>query len=239
MAQQIWALQHTFKDELAAIKNNKCEFIAFTEPLAKEFSFTSELLGKTAARISFLFENTKVYSSINNQEQKIIADGISTEALWFNKHNGLISIYTVYKKPLINPYTNDIVGIFINTVRFVPNLLRIILHEQILLGGKSNAESMQHELMNLELTPLQQQLIFCILIGFTARKDITSILNHLTGEKYNEIKIKNTLQALYIKFNCSTTIQLIELIIKSQIKLNLPETLLKSGFFTTSGSFLN
>ncbi len=31
MAQQIWALQHTFKDELAAIKNNKCEFIAFTE----------------------------------------------------------------------------------------------------------------------------------------------------------------------------------------------------------------
>lgn len=124
-------------------------------------------------------------------------------------------------------------------MRFVPNLLRIILHEQILLGGKSNAESMQHELMNLELTPLQQQLIFCILIGFTARKDITSILNHLTGEKYNEIKIKNTLQALYIKFNCSTTTQLIDLIIKSQIKLNLPEPLLKSGFFTTSGSFLN
>ena len=175
MLRQIWQLKHVFHNEIAAIKNIKCEFIAFTKYFAEEFSVDFNLLGKTAIAIASDFEN-EVYNDILKQENDIINKGEVQDSLYLYKHNDVVSIYAVRKRPMINPSTGNVAGIMLNTAKFMPNSLRKVLDEQVL----NILHQDDSNILDKGLSKLQQQIVFCLLLGFSSRKEITNTLISFT-----------------------------------------------------------
>lgn len=229
MALQIWYLKHVFNHDIAAIKNKECEFVAFTRDFAEEFDVTEELLGKTSIAIPSDFEN-KVYDEIMQQEKQIIKDTKLQDSIYLHKSKDVVSIYAVRKRPLVNPHTGETLGLLINTAKFIPNSIRKVLDEHFLhLPQNTN------NIPDKGLSKLQQQIVFCLLLGFASRKEIANALSNYTGNEFNEIQVKNALQALYLKFECNTPNQLIDLVVNGTIKLDIPADMLPAGVFPVKG----
>ncbi len=129
----------------------------------------------------------------------------------------------------INPgkrYDNNCVGILINTSRVMPGIFRKLMLNKFLPFNK-----MIPTIQNHELSEHQRQIAFCLLLGFHSRKEIAALLSNMTNTEYNETRIKNSLQALYNKFDCNTPGQLLNLISRGQISMELPAEILTTGNF--------
>ena len=222
MTLQIWHLKHTFHNQIASIKNTKHEFVAFTERFATEFGANSDLLGKTAENLPGMTNSS--YSEIYAQEEKLITIQQFQDSMYLLKRNKEVVDYIIRKHSLVNPATNACVGILINTRRFVPGLFRKILQNKFLPAPKFRV-MVQHP----ELSEQQQHIAFCLLLGFHSRKEIATLLSTVTNSNYNETQIKNSLQALYNKFECHTPGQLLDLMTNGQISLELPANILPEG----------
>jgi uncharacterized protein YjgD (DUF1641 family) len=82
---------------------------------------------------------------------------------------------------------------------------------------------------NCKLTSLQKQILFCLLMGINNRKEITLTLRNITGLHITENQVKNSLQALYHLFKCSSASQLVNLILLEQIPFEIPADTLPLG----------
>lgn len=222
MALQIWQLKHVFHNQIASIKNTRHEFVAFTERFATEFGTDSDLLGKTALCLAGMTKAS--YEEIHAQEENLITTHQFQDSMYLLKRNKEVVDYLIRKHPLINPTTNNCVGILINTRRFVPGLFRKILQSKFLPLPKFRIQ-----VQNPELSEQQQHIAFCLLLGFHSRKEIATLLSTVTNSSYNETQIKNSLQALYNKFECHTPGQLLDLMTNGQISVELPAKILPEG----------
>ena len=225
LCQYIWYLKNVCQNEMALIKNVRCEFIAFTDLMAEEFDLGSEILGATfnsARNIS-----ATIRENIQKQELKLLEDGQSQTSFYFYQKSSEIRNYLVRKRILLNLATNKAVGILVNTERVLPNLHRKFLQREFL--GMSN--QLEINIMP-NLTSVQKQILFCLLIGISNRKEIAQTLSAITGSLISDVKIKNELQVLYREFNCSHSSQLIQLVLSEQIYLDLSE------FPITPGNYL-
>ena len=222
IGRQIWHLEHVLSNEMAAIKNAQCEFIAFTDKMSQEFSLGSKVLGKTFNEVSEVSE--MVRNEVYRQEQELLKQKVTQNSYYFYNKGKEICNYFVRKRPLINPSTGNTVGIFITSEKALPNTHRkFIMQEFIGLSKQSPSR------INPILMPLQQQVLFCLLLGISNRKDITHTLNNLTSNYLSENQIKNTLQSLYNKFECSSPSQLVNLMLNDQIPFELPENTIPPG----------
>lgn len=218
----IWYVNNVCNNEIAFIKNSRCEFIAFTEPAREEFDFSPEMLGTTfyaAANIPL-----KIRQDIHEQESRLLEDRIVQKSFYFYQKNNEIRHYLVRKRALINPDTNHVVGIQVNTERFFPNLHRKFLQREF-LGISDQLQDNSRAV----LTPIQKQILFCLLIGISNRKEIAQTLTSITSCAISEVKIKNELQVLYHRFNCSYSSQLIQLVLSEQTSLDLSELPISPG----------
>jgi len=218
MVMQIWLLKNTFHHEISSIKNTQHEFVAFTKRFAAEFGGSELTLGKTAVGLPGV--SIQDYTAIHDQEQRIINNHEFQDSIYLFRKNKEVINYVMRKRPLINPATHNCVGIFINISRVNPGIFRKLLISKLLPTTKTNST-----IINYELTEQQQQIFFCLLLGFQSRKEIAAILSNLTKSEYNETRIKNSLQALYNKFDCHTPGQLLDLISASPIQVELPAVL--------------
>ncbi|MBP9742630.1 MAG: hypothetical protein KBD37_04650 [Burkholderiales bacterium] len=226
LAWQILQLDFIFKHEIAAIKNISGEFLAFTQFFATEFNVTPDLLGKTGKFISPDFD-VQIYEHVDVQEKFVINKLKPQRSLCIFRKNNIIMIYDMYKRPLVNPATNNVLGVHVIISKYIPNAIRQIIDKKLF---KSHQYSIN--LANCTLSHLQNQIIFCLLLGYTTRKEITNILIYLTGTECSENRVKNALQALYEKFECNTPGQLIDLVISRQININIPAEIFPAGVFT-------
>ena len=224
MVRQVWQLSHIYTNELTSIKNTRHEFVAFTQKFAKEFGANAESLGKTAEILTGMSHDD--YAKIHEQEEIIFKSLKFQDSIYLLKRNKDIINYALRKHPLVNPATNNCVGILINTTRFTPGIFRKLMlnkflpFNKVLPGIKSN-----------ELSEQQRQIAFCLLLGFHSRKEIAALLSNMTNTEYNETRIKNSLQALYNKFDCNTPGQLLNLISMGKINIELPAEILTTGNF--------
>lgn len=116
------------------------------------------------------------------------------------------------------------VGILINSEKVVPNAHRKFILQQFFDSVKPTLNP-----VNFELTSLQNQIIFCLLIGISNRKEIALTLKNITGQHITENQVKNSLQALYNDFKCSSVSQLVNLILMEQIPFEIPANTLPLG----------
>ena len=218
MVSQIWHLKHLFHNDIAFIKDINHTLVAYTTPFWNEFISNKNSPSNKINEIFNLADDE--YNNILLQEQQIINTGMHQDSIFLHKNVTGVSNYVLRKRPLINPANNNCLGIQINMTRFTPGVFRKYL-SNIILGHTRK----KIVLNDTQLTQQQQQIIFCLLLGFHSRKEIANLLSNITQTEHNEIKIKNSLQALYNKFECNTTTQLMDLIIDSEIKMEWPENL--------------
>lgn len=224
MVRQIWQLRHVYINEITSIKNTDHEFVAFTQKFAEEFGATAESLGKTAETLTGMSQDD--YAEIHEQEEIICKTLEFQDSIYLLKKNKDIINYVLRKHPLVNPATNNCVGILINTSKVMPGIFRKLMLNKFLPFNK-----VLPTIKSNELSEHQRQIAFCLLFGFHSRKEIAALLSNMTNTEYNETRIKNSLQALYNKFDCNTPGQLVNLISMGQINLELPAEILTTGNF--------
>lgn len=224
MARQIWQLRHVYTNELTSIKNTRHEFVAFTQKFAEEFGANDESLGKTAETLAGMSKED--YAEIHEQEEIICNTLEFQDSIYLLRKNKDIINYVLRKHPLVNPTTNNCVGILINTTRVMPGIFRKLMLNKFLPFNKALPT-----IKSNELSEHQRQIAFCLLLGFHSRKEIAALLSNMTNTEYSETRIKNSLQALYNKFDCNTPGQLLNLISMGQINIELPAEILSTGNF--------
>lgn len=198
----IWQIINYSPDEMALVKNRDCEFLAFTDKMASEFNLNESILGKT-----FRAETrvpSEVTSEILRQEQHLIKNAARQTSFYFYRNqDGKTRSYLVRKRALKNPDSGNVVGILVNTEPAAPNLMR-----KFLVAQDSFPQKMAFNFDVENLSTFQKQVILCMIIGISSRKEIAQMLSRFSGNEVSEIKVKNAIQALYKEFHCSTIQQL-------------------------------
>lgn len=216
---QLDELSQLFFREASAIKNTNLEFIAFSNTFAEEFNFDNFHLGKRFEDIPdqapLLVEN------IRKQDLSILASKTPQNSLLYTKIRNENKCYIVRKFPLINPATNNCVGILIFPTKIDMLNIRRMVSIQIL---KRTANS--SIVIDKKFSEKESLIITSLLLGFHKRKDIAAILEKWTDNEFSELQIRNSLQTLYERYKCNSTSELIELICTSQdAPYQLPEKL--------------
>lgn len=214
--------QHIFVDEMMFIKNERCEFVALSNKAALEFSLGCEILGKTFHAADGIQKT--IQDNIHAHELQLLNDRKMQTSFYFYTKNGKTCNYSVKKRAIVNPETNDVVGILINSEKVVPNAHRKFILQQFFDSVKPTFNP-----VDFELTSLQKQIIFCLLIGISNRKEIALTLKNITGQHITENQVKNSLQTLYHEFKCSSVSQLVNLILMEQIPFEIPANTLPLG----------
>ncbi|TXI94216.1 MAG: hypothetical protein E6Q33_00080 [Neisseriales bacterium] len=218
----LWLINHSFADEMLLLKNNKCEFIAFTKRMANEFNLNPLILGKTFNSTDDISEGVK--EEIFKQEQLLLKNQIPQNSFYFYRKDNQINNYFVRKRPLINPATKNAVGIMVVTTKVQPNMQRRFIMKEFLGFSEQILSSSKPD-----LGTLHQQILFCLLLGINNRKEIANTLSKITGKEISENQIKNALQALYKEFDCSSYSQLVTLTLNGQIPFQIPDQTIPPG----------
>lgn len=221
----IWYIKHLFSKDLVLIKNAECQFIAFSDAMMQEFNFSEHTLGKTILELPNFDETLR--NQIYKQEQQILMSRENQYSFYFHQKGDETHNYLIYKRGLINPATNNIVGLFVRNMPWTIGVYRKFIMENF--AGNSARIS---ETNSNKLSFLQQQVLFCLLLGITHRKEISSMLSSITHKPITENQVKNTLQSLYNQFDCNYPSALVELILQGKISFVLPENTIPSGNYT-------
>ncbi len=223
LALQIWQLQHVFCSEISAIKNPQLEFLAFSNEYAEAFHLSQEALGKKIKDIKIVSQ--AMCKEIETQELNIIATGKSEDHLFHFTYGKQYTSYIMRKWPLINPATNDIVGILILATKFdVLQSRRLFLNYMLRKVYKAQQAS------DMRLTEQQRQIVACLLLGFHSRKEIALLLSGITNTYHSEIRIRSELHTLYQQLNCNNIGELLNLIAVAEgMQLNIPGVIVPDG----------
>ena len=89
----------------------------------------------------------------------------------------------------------------------------------------------KQKVQNASLSEQQKQIVFCMMLGYHSRKDISKTLSELTGEHYSEVRIRNSLQKIYDKFECNSSARLINLICVNQLDVKVPVKTIDDGSY--------
>jgi len=134
----------------------------------------------------------------------------------------------IHKRPIINPATNNFVGI-IGTVRpfYMPNILSLIYKIHDVTIGMLNSSKAQPP--KYQITDRQQMVLFLYLNKFS-NTEIATIIS-LVSEKISKNRVNDHLQNLKYIFNVTTKEQLIEKAISLNYHRLIPRGFLKPGSY--------
>lgn len=159
------------------------------------------------------------------EQDKIIRD--TRQAKEFIFIDEYYHISHVYKRPIINPASNNFVGIFIYIHNYIhPNLLRLIYKINGISSGSSNIKVQP---LKYELTSKQNMILFLYLNRFS-NSEISEIMTNL-GQKISKARVNDHLENLKLIFNARSKNELIEKAIALNYHLLIPRAFLKSGSY--------
>lgn len=164
---------------------------------------------------------------INNEEESIKFTRKSTRFVQAIRNYPKVCI--VFKRPIINPVTDNFVGILIHiSALAMPNILKTLLK----VNRKSNylvRSNSSYNQLEYKLTEKQHIVLFLYLHRYSAA-EISSILGTLDYKMSNS-RINDHLEALKFIFHVKTKDQLIEKALAMNYDLLIPGALLKEGSY--------
>lgn len=222
LALHIWQIMNYPPDEMAVIKNQRCEFLAITDKMASEFNLSADILGQAFTAVAAI--PLEVSTEVVRQELQLIEHVSRQMSFYFYRNpHGVTKSYMVRKRALVNPDSGNVVGILVNTEPASPNIMRKFLISQDKLPRRARASESGN------LTQLQIQIILCLLTGINSRKEIAQLLSRLTASDISDVKIKNSLQLLYKEFNCSNVQQLTDFLLSNPSMYDFTEYPISPG----------
>lgn len=207
-------LQNIFHNEMLAIKNTQLNYVAFSRQFADEFELDETYLDTNKGNN---LDQAALDANLA-QEKQLLAENRYQDYLHFYKKNNQTKSCTMRKRPLINPFNSQVVGLVTVVSYLGPGFLRKLLTRKLFpkLATQNNNAA------NSLTTDAQQYIAFCLLAGFHSREEIALIINSSTNNSLGTIQIKNNLQNLYKKLDCNSNAQLLEIILNDLDNIRYP-----------------
>lgn len=217
----IQQLQNIFSNEMLAIKNTDLNYVAFSQQFADEFELDKTYLNTNKG-------NDLDQAALNAnlaQEQKLLTESRYQDYLHFYKKNNKTKTCTMRKRPLINPFNAQVVGL-VNVVSYLgPGFLRKLLTRKLF----PKLATQNNKVASSVTTDAQQYIAFCMLAGFYSREEIALIINNSTNTSLGTIQIKNNLQSLYKKLDCNSNTQLLDMLLNDLENVRYPTDFQPNG----------
>ncbi|AUR52323.1 helix-turn-helix transcriptional regulator [Aquella oligotrophica] len=217
-------LYNSGEKEKVLIKNKNLEIVYISIGYEDTYGVTLESLtgGKLSEEKKIIYEKERITAL---EQDKIIRD--TRQAREFIFIDAYYHISHVYKRPIINPATNNFVGIFVYIHNYVhPNLLKLIYKINGVNSGLSNIKT---ESLKYKLTKKQNMILFLYLNRFS-NSEISEIMTTL-GHKISKARVNDHLENLKLIFHARSKNELIEKAVALNYHLLIPRAFLKSGSY--------
>lgn len=218
-------------EDIALVKDSEFNFRyvspAFMEMLNfDEVVHKSDVLNKYSHEVKKDSRPQEMIESFIRHEELVRDSGIGHKAIYVDKFDRVL---LVHKRPIINPATNNFVGIFgtMNSL-LLPNIMKVIFQINNIDYGILNDNKANNSL-NYELTERQHLVLFFYLHRYSAA-DIASILTTL-NHKISLSRVNDHLENLKYIFQVKNKDQLIEKALALNYNLFIPRELLKMGLY--------
>lgn len=189
-------------------------------------SVTAEsILGQNDFNVESEEESNVSYEDILSQDKMIRDTRTIHRFLHVDTQN---KIFIVTKRPMINPATNNFVGIFCSIRNFMhPHLINLIYRINGVSFGLANSQ--QIEPLKYKLTQRQHMVLF-LYVNKYSYTEIASIMTVL-GHKISPGRVNDHLENLKYIFAVKTKEQLIETALSYKYHLYIPRQFLKHGSY--------
>ncbi|MBP9741766.1 MAG: hypothetical protein KBD37_00240 [Burkholderiales bacterium] len=216
-----------YRTEIAYVKNYNLQYIAATTGFAK-------LMGVNLQEIILLQDSNMPYpidnisKSYNKYDKDILKIKAEMSFLDINEYSTGLSIFTFYRKPIINIFTGNTLGILCYGEKYKANTLTksfLDMHR----NSCDNRYVFNHKSLTLGLK--QVEVLFCILLGLREDKAIATFINNIKGSNYTKATVNNAIQELFRKFNANSRDCLLQIIVLEDYPIIIPKTLIKCGVY--------
>jgi hypothetical protein len=219
-------------NQICSIKNTNLAYIAITPTLANMFGFddAENAIGLKDEQLPCkLSDMAEVFHA---QDQEVLqSQSVKYTINILDYHTGF-TILKCIKEPVINPATNNILGICNYYKKFnVNTTLEAIFNIHNSPFGRSLTA--KNDSNNLSLTQTEIEVLFCICLGLTNRKEIAKFLSIVHKKEVRaDTTVHDAFKRLYAKLACNNQVQLLENAVKHKLHLEVPQTLLPYGSFS-------
>lgn len=215
--------------------NNGEDEVVFIKDANLEFSYLSPSYLKNLdpnGTIKLDQDNKQLTNNNDPHHQRAINQDLEIKKTLTARDFIYIDIYDkvglIHKRPIINPATNNFVGI-IGTVRpfYMPNILSLIYKIHDVTIGMLNSTKAHPP--KYQITDRQQMVLFLYLNKFS-NTEIATIIS-LVSEKISKSRVNDHLENLKYIFNVTAKEQLIEKAISLNYHRLIPRGFLKLGSY--------
>ncbi len=190
--------------QMFGVKNCDSEMIYYSKNYADFLGIEpSAILGKVT--YSMLYDSPDIETIIRDEDSSIINGRKPVRFLKINRINGNLKPYVCIKSPLINPATQNVVGILLQGLEISAlNLNHEIIRSYL---NFNTARGENKELLPF-LTRRERQVVFFFMNQLTSQ-EIADIIFKIEGKKISKSTIDSLFNdQLYIKFNVGSRIAL-------------------------------
>ena len=213
-------LSPALPDQKICIKNTNSITIFCSDAFSDFIGVPKEQILNRASWWLPLYDNKVSENIVLEEDNSVLMSGISKKIFKINKINGTLKIFLCIKSPIINPQTNEVVGIYINCIdNAAYNLLDTFVNKKSLSKQKTKLPN---------LTKREKQVIFLFLLHLTS-EEIANIICQLENKKISKSAIDGVFNdQIYPKFVVNSRIALHKKLVSLGYKNMVPAEILSA-----------
>ena len=221
------------KNDICSIKNTNSTYLAVTPAFTKLMCLneTNAIIGKSDKSMPGTI--AKFAPTLYEQERAIEHSRLTMQTLdVFDYPSGFNALKSV-KEPIINPATSNVLGTFTSSNTLAPDSsLKTIIDIHHIKFGQHPSINTDHNHCSFKLTETERDILFCICLGISNRKDIANFLSVIYKRTVGaDTTVHDAFRRLYKKLNRNTPIQLLEFAIFNELYLQIPQSFLPTGSY--------
>ena len=224
-----------FSGERAAVKDCQSVYIAATPEYAQLYGIedNTELINKSDNHLKPL--TSKYIDNYYYQDRLVESTREAMVCLGIHEYAHGFDAFLFFKKPIINPATNAILGTSLRAIR--PQIitpLTLSLDMQNIIPAEDKLYTIGNFIdKEIKLSARQHLVLFLTIYNYS-QGEISKLFT-LFNDKMTETTVKATLKVLRQKFNVENKEQLIGEATKAGIHILIPEKLCRQGSFILNG----
>ena len=231
-------IMHVYRfkyNQICSIKNTDLAYIAITPSFANMLGFDNAEHAIGAKDENVPCKVSDMAQTLYTWDHEVLQSRTTKQTInVLNFHTGL-AILKCIKEPIINPATDNLLGISNHYTRFNVNAtLEAIFNIHNSPFGQNSISSKDNN-NTLSFTSMEVEILFCTCLGLTNKKEIAKFLSIVHKKEVRaDTTVHDAFKRLYKKLSCNNQVQLLESAVAYNLHLAVPQTLLPYGSFLVS-----
>lgn len=224
--------------EYVAIKNLDLKVIKFTNEFAKIVGVKHDAANKEINLdnlpwlcISHDYREARdQLQFIKQQDQEVMTQRKHTVHLSISPFAAASKIFLVYKKPIINSYTNNVLGVKVELKPYYfPNLTKLLLHT-----NKVALREFNNSVKDMDRFTEKQRMVLFLFVNNYSNAQISSMLT-IFGYSISTKRVDVILSDIRHILEVKNKSQLIQKALGLGMDCYIPKNLMKAGCYTLTG----